>query len=125
MLGPVNVWFDRFIDRRIEIDDAREIHNDIDSTFELLKILGRYAAQWLVQIAFDHLHLLTYDTLAAETLDHRPNRRRLKDLVIKALLARNILLPANLHDEAHQFWKPIQQHRKENLADESRAAEKQ
>src|SRR5439155_19592618 len=65
------------------------------------------------------------DFFPSDALDYWPQRRRVQNLHIKALLAREILLAAHLDDETLQLRKAIQNHRQDHLADEAGAAQEE
>jgi len=125
VLYAVNVRLNRFTYRRIEIDDTGQIHHNINLPLELLELFEGYAAERLVQIAFHDPDFLPNDVLTADTLDDRTQWWRLQDLGIETLFTGQVLFAAYLYDQMFQFRESIEEHRQQNLADKTGAAEKQ
>src|SRR5262245_21325674 len=65
MLRSVYVRLERFVHRWIEVDNAGEVHDDIDFPTEPLDLFGGDAAQRGIHIAFDDLYLPTDFMFAA------------------------------------------------------------
>src|SRR5437867_4091507 len=65
------------------------------------------------------------DFFPSDALDYWPQRRRVQNLRVKALLAREILLAAQLDYETLQLRKAIQNHCQDHLTDEAGAAQEE
>src|SRR5262245_33504278 len=112
MLSPVDIGLDRFVDWRIEIYNAGQIHDNVNA-LELADLFRRDAAKGLIEISFDDLNLTPYDLFSAESIDDCAERRRLQDFRIKPLFARQRLFASGLNHQAIQFRKAFQNHRKQ------------
>src|SRR5207253_5625873 len=124
MFYAIYVGLEGFVHRRIEVDDTCKIHDDIDLALELFSVIRRNAAQWLVEIAFDDLHLLADNTFATHAFENCLQRRRLQHFRIEALLTGNIFLPPHLDDQVLQLREAIENHRQQHFSNKAGAAEK-
>src|SRR5262245_36061245 len=124
ILSSVNIRLERLGDRRIEIHDAGEVHDDIDSPLEQLQVFHRNAAHRLIQVALDDMNLFAKDALS-NLLNNGTQRRGRQNLRIEPFVTGQVFLPANLYEEMFYFRKAVKQHREQNLPDKARAAEKQ
>ena len=53
MFRAVDVWLDRFVHRRIEVDHAGQVHDHVHLALEFFKAIRRNATQRFIEVALD------------------------------------------------------------------------
>ena len=122
MLRAVDIRLEGFVDRRIEVDDAGQIHDDVNFPFKLADPVGADSAQGLVKIAFQHCHLLPHRIDAAQAFYGAPERRRTENVGKEPLFSGEVLFSPHLDDQMSKFRETVENHRQENFADKTRSA---
>src|SRR5688572_10142079 len=68
MLCAIDIRFERFVHRGIEVHDAREVHNNVDLSLQFLDSVRVDSAERFVKIAFQYRDLPSHGFNAAEAL---------------------------------------------------------
>ncbi len=127
VLRAERVRIERFVERRIEIHDARDVDHRSDGPANVFDELRIETAERLSDVTVDDDDLFAKECFVVawtrKTFGDRTKRLAGRDGLVESCLARNRVALADQKINAFEIWETIEEKARENLPEKPRPAE--